>query len=95
MQLKGERMGRSTTKAFVTSWDNVAPPLSKFKNNDISCLVQCASCLVRHDGRPWHGLGLPITEKIHDTIISLPISPVMTEDEVGAVIAAVNAWTMG
>ena len=43
----------------------------------------------------WHGLGLPITEKIHDTIISLPISPVMTEDEVGAVIAAVNAWTMG
>ena len=40
----------------------------------------------------WHGLGLPITEKIHDTIISLPISPVMTEDEVGAVIAAVNEW---
>ena len=41
----------------------------------------------------WHGLKLPITEKIHDTVISLPISPVMTEDEVGAVIAAVNGWT--
>ena len=41
----------------------------------------------------WHGLELPITEKIHDTVISLPISPVMTEDEVSEVIAAVNAWT--
>ena len=40
----------------------------------------------------WHDLSLPITEKIHDTIISLPISPVMTDAEVGEVIAAVNAW---
>ena len=40
----------------------------------------------------WHDLGLPITEKIHDTIISLPISPVMADGEVSEVIAAVNAW---
>ena len=40
----------------------------------------------------WHGLSLPITEKIHETIISLPISPVMTESEVGEVIAAVNGY---
>lgn len=40
----------------------------------------------------WHGLSLPITEKIHETIISLPISPVMTEVEVGEVVAAVNAF---
>ena len=40
----------------------------------------------------WHGLKLPITEKIHETIISLPISPVMTDGEVSEVIAAVNGW---
>jgi len=40
----------------------------------------------------WHGLSLPITENIHDTILSLPISPVMTEDEVSAVVAAVNGF---
>ena len=40
----------------------------------------------------WHGLKLPVAEKIHETVISLPISPVMTEDEVSEVIAAVNAW---
>ena len=40
----------------------------------------------------WHDLKLPITEKIHETIISLPISPVMTDVEVDEVIAAVNEW---
>ena len=40
----------------------------------------------------WHDLKLPITEKIHETIISLPISPVMTEGEVAEVIAAVNRF---
>lgn len=43
----------------------------------------------------WHGLKLPITEKIHETIISLPISPVMADDEVAEVIDAVNAWRQG
>lgn len=40
----------------------------------------------------WHGLSLPITEKIHETELSLPISPVMTDGEVSAVIMAVNAF---
>ena len=34
----------------------------------------------------------PITEKIHQEVISLPISPVMTEEEVEEVIEAVNKW---
>ena len=40
----------------------------------------------------WHNLSLPITEKIHDTILSLPISPVMTDDEVTEVIESVNNY---
>lgn len=40
----------------------------------------------------WHGLSLPVTERIHETELSLPISPVMTDDEVDEVIAAVNAF---
>lgn len=38
----------------------------------------------------WHGLTLPITEKIHDEIISLPISPVMSEEEVRKVVDVIN-----
>lgn len=40
----------------------------------------------------WHGISLPITEKIHETELSLPISPAMTDNEVSAVVAAVNAF---
>ena len=37
-------------------------------------------------------LNLPITEQIHKRIISLPISPVMTDQEVDTVIKVVNAY---
>ena len=40
----------------------------------------------------WHGLSLPVTERIHDTELSLPMSPVMSDDEVSEVVAAVNAF---
>ena len=40
----------------------------------------------------WHSLMLPITEEIHDEIISLPISPVMTDVEIEVVVDAVNGW---
>lgn len=38
----------------------------------------------------WHEMSLPITERIHNTILSLPISPVMTAEEVEIVIDTVN-----
>lgn len=41
----------------------------------------------------FHYLSFPITEKIHDEVLSLPISPVMTDDEVGFVIKVLNQWT--
>ncbi|SHL02335.1 DegT/DnrJ/EryC1/StrS family aminotransferase [Chryseobacterium polytrichastri] len=37
-------------------------------------------------------LELPITEKIHNEVLSLPISPVMTDDEVSTVIHALNNY---
>lgn len=40
----------------------------------------------------WNHLSFPITEKIHDEVLSLPISPVMTEDEVDFVISILNQY---
>lgn len=40
----------------------------------------------------WNGLSLPITEKIHNQELSLPISQVMTEDEVQKVIDTLNEF---
>ena len=40
----------------------------------------------------WNGLHLPITEKIHQTELSLPISPVISMEEVRIIIQAVNEF---
>lgn len=40
----------------------------------------------------WNDIFLPVTEKIHAEVLSLPMSPVMTDAEVTKVIAAINAW---
>lgn len=38
------------------------------------------------------GYQLPITEAIHNTVLSLPISPVLEKDEIDKVIAVVNSY---
>lgn len=40
----------------------------------------------------WNSLSFPITERIHSQELSLPISPVITEEEVAMVIHHLNRW---
>lgn len=40
----------------------------------------------------WNSLTFPITEKIHHEVLSLPMSPVMTVDEVDYVITVLNQY---
>ena len=40
----------------------------------------------------WNELSFPITEKIHQEILSLPISPVMTNKEVQVVVNVINSF---
>lgn len=40
--------------------------------------------------KEWNHLHFPITEEIHNTILSLPISPVMTDEEVEKIIKIIN-----
>ena len=42
--------------------------------------------------KEWNNLSFPITEEIHKTIISLPISPVMTDEEFKKVVEVVNEY---
>ncbi|MEY8847524.1 DegT/DnrJ/EryC1/StrS family aminotransferase [Psychroserpens sp. XS_ASV72] len=41
---------------------------------------------------PYKTLYLPVTESIHDSVLSLPMSPVMTSEEVQTVINALNNY---
>ena len=40
----------------------------------------------------WNGLQLPITERIHEQELSLPMSPAMTDEEARKVVEAVNSF---
>jgi dTDP-4-amino-4,6-dideoxygalactose transaminase len=40
----------------------------------------------------WAGRSLPLTERIHAEVLSLPLSPVMSDADADSVIAACNAW---
>ena len=40
----------------------------------------------------WNTLSFPITEKIHDEVLSLPISPILTADEVSNIIQILNQY---
>lgn len=42
--------------------------------------------------REWNSMSSPITEKIHREELSLPMSPVMTEEELAKVVDVLNAW---
>lgn len=42
--------------------------------------------------KEWNNLSFPITEKIHDEILSLPISPVMTKEEAKDVCIVINKF---
>lgn len=41
----------------------------------------------------WNDKTFPITEKIHREVLSLPMSPVMTEEQVSYVVDAINGWS--
>lgn len=45
--------------------------------------------------KDWNSLSFPITEKIHDEVLSLPISPILTDDEVEIIVQKVNTYGRG
>ncbi|WP_163409660.1 DegT/DnrJ/EryC1/StrS family aminotransferase [Flavobacterium ajazii] len=40
----------------------------------------------------WNNLSFPITEKIHNEVLSLPMSPILTNDEVSFIIDVLNKY---
>lgn len=40
----------------------------------------------------WANQSYPITEKIHKEVLSLPISPILTDDDIAKVVEVANEW---
>lgn len=63
------------------------------KQNDIQTLIHYPTPPHKQEAyKEWNNLSYPITEEIHKTIISIPISPVMTIDEIKKVVEVINDW---
>lgn len=44
--------------------------------------------------REWNSRSYPLTEALHEQVLSLPMSPVMSLDQAGLVVAACNSFTI-
>ncbi|HEC1775556.1 TPA: DegT/DnrJ/EryC1/StrS family aminotransferase [Campylobacter lari] len=44
--------------------------------------------------KDFNNLSLPITEQIHNEVLSLPISPVMTQEEEKCIVDVINNWSV-
>jgi len=79
--------------AFVVEVEDRAGFIEHLKDNNIEFLIHYPIPPHKQDAlRSLLNLQLPITEKIHNRIISLPISPVMVDSEVDTVIDVLNTY---
>jgi len=62
-------------------------------DNDIQTLIHYP--IPPHKQRAyseWHAQSYPITEQIHREVLSLPISPIMSQEDVKTVVEMINEW---
>lgn len=61
--------------------------------NDIQTIIHYPTPPHKQEAyKEWNNLSLLITEEIHNTVVSLPISPVMTDEEINRVVGVVNNY---
>lgn len=64
------------------------------KENGIQTLIHYPLAPHQQEAyKEWNEQSFPITEKIHQQVLSLPISPVLTDNEVSTIIKTINLWT--
>lgn len=78
---------------FVVRVENRAEFQEYLTKNEIQTLIHYPTPPHKQEAyKEWNHLSYPISEKIHSEIISLPISPVMTDEEVEEVVEVINAY---
>jgi dTDP-4-amino-4,6-dideoxygalactose transaminase len=82
---------------FVIRTENRQELQAYLKQNNIETLIHYPipphqQIAFSSETSGWNTFSFPITEKIHNEVLSLPISPVMTNDEVGFVVEIVNQY---
>ncbi len=62
-------------------------------NNDIQTLIHYPIPPHKQDAyKEWNNQSYPTTEKIHKEVLSLPISPVMSSDQINIIVKLINKY---
>jgi dTDP-4-amino-4,6-dideoxygalactose transaminase len=78
---------------FVVKVKNRNNFVSYLKKHDIETLIHYPIPPHKQEAlKSFNQLRLPITEDIHETVVSLPMSPIMTNKDVSQVIKVLNAY---
>lgn len=78
---------------FVIRTENRSDLQKYLLQNEIETMIHYPIAPHKQEALPdWNDLSFPVTEKIHDEVLSLPISPVMTDAEVNCLIEVLNRW---
>ncbi|MEZ0129110.1 DegT/DnrJ/EryC1/StrS family aminotransferase [Flavobacterium sp. LBUM151] len=78
---------------FVIRTENREELQEYLTQNDIHTVIHYPVPPHKQKAFPeWNKLSFPITEKIHNEVLSLPISPVLSDDEVSFVINVINKY---
>lgn len=80
---------------FVIKCKNRDSLQTFLKENSIETLIHYPIAPHKQKAmQAYANLHLPLTEELHKTVLSLPISPVMSPAQIDFVIEKVNAWTL-
>ncbi len=78
---------------FVVRTENRTLLAHYLKDNDIETMIHYPIPPHKQKAfRQWNHLTYPITEKIHAEVLSLPISPLLTADEIAKIVDVVNKY---
>lgn len=78
---------------FVIRTKNREELLQHLEQNNIQTNIHYPTAPHKQDAyKEYANLNLPITEQIHNEVLSLPISPVMTDAEVKKVVDVINKY---
>ena len=78
---------------FVVRVNNRADFISYMEQHEIGYLIHYPIAPhLQNALSSYKALYLPITEEIHNTVISIPISPVLTNDQIETIINALNLY---
>lgn len=78
---------------FVVRTENRDALQSYLSDNGVQTIIHYPTPPHKQEAyKEWNDLSFPISEKIHNEVLSLPISPVMTNEEIDIVIKIMNDY---